>query len=129
MKKTLKILIIITVVIGIIIGGGYIALQQMAGNPDDIMIENVDVKIITDGTYTGEYATTLVSAKVEVIVEDGQITDIIILEHNHGPNHGAYDVAEYIVDKQTLNVDTVSGASMSSKVILKAVENALLQGE
>lgn len=129
MKKGLKILTAIVVVIGLIVGGGYIALQQMAGNPDDITIENVDVSKLEDGSYTGEYSTTLVSAKVEVVVEVRQITNITILEHEHGPNHGAYGVADYIVSEQTLNVDTISGATMSSKVIAKAVENALLKGK
>lgn len=126
MKKIFKILLIIVIVIAVIICGGYIALLQLAGNPDDIIIEDVNISAVSDGSYTGEYTTTLVSAKVEVEVMNGQIIDIDIIEHEHGPEHGAYDVAQHIVDYQQINVDTVSGATMSSKVIMKAVEDALL---
>lgn len=129
MKKGLKTLIIIVIIIGLVVVGGYIALQQLGGDLDDIVVENIDLSAIADGTYIGEYATTLVSAKVEVTVVDGQIIDIVILEHDHGANHGAYDVVQYIVDDQALNVDTISGATTSSKVIMKAVEDAFLNSK
>ena len=41
----------------------------------------------------------------------------------------AETIVDDVVDKQTLDVDTVSGATVSSKVILKSIENALLKGE
>lgn len=34
-------------------------------------------------------------------------------------------INNHVVEKQTLDVDLVSGATVSSKVILKAIENAL----
>jgi len=122
MKKTL--LIIATVVI-LIVGGGYVALQSMSENPADIIVEEVNVANISDGAYTGEYATTMVSAKVEVTIVRGEITDIKILEHKCGTGYDAEVIVDDIVLQQSLEVDTISGATLSSKVILKAVEDAL----
>ena len=85
-------------------------------------IEEVDLSRVSDGTYTGEYDTGLVSARVEVRVEGGEIMDIRILG---GP---AEAVTEAIVSQQRIEVDAVSGATNSSTIIKKAVENALRQG-
>jgi uncharacterized protein with FMN-binding domain len=127
MKKGVKILLISLVVIGAIILAGFIVINQMGGNPDDVNILGFDLTSIADGTYRGEYATTLVSAKVDVVVKDCSIIDIEIIEHEHGPNHSAEDITLDILKMQSIDVDVVSGSTMSSKVILKAVENALVE--
>ena len=67
-------------------------------------------------------------AKVEVTVQNGEITDIIILEHRHEHGKAAETVINEIVDEQRIDVDAVSGATNSSIVIKKAVENALKSG-
>ncbi len=91
-------------------------------------IEEVDLSRVSDGTYTGEYDTGLVSARVEVRVESGEITDIRILEHKNERGGPAEAVTEAIVSQQRIEVDAVSGATNSSTIIKKAVENALRQG-
>lgn len=123
-----KVLIIIGILV-VLVGAGFFALTQLSGNPDDIAIENIDVSSVADGTYTGEHETTLVFAQVQVTVTNGQITDVEILRHDCGRGYGAEIIVDDIVDAQSLNVDTISGATMSSKVILKAVEVAMKQGE
>ncbi len=125
MKKGLKILIITLIAIGIIISAGYFMLENIAGNPDEIIINDIDVSVLQDGSYTGGYATTLVTAKTEITVLDGRITDIKIIEHTCGPGHSAESLKDKIINYQSIDVDTISGSTMSSKVILKAIENAL----
>ena len=79
-------------------------------------------------SYIGEYDVNFIYAKVEVRVQNGEITDIIILEHRHEHGKAAETVINEIVDEQRIDVDAVSGATNSSIVIKKAVENALKSG-
>lgn len=80
---------------------------------------------LNNGIYEGTFKTTLVSAKVNVEILNNQILDIILVEHNHGLGSDAEDIIPIILEKNTPQVDTISGATHSSQVIKKAVENAL----
>lgn len=84
-----------------------------------------DLSSIKDGIYKGAYNGHLVSAKVTVIIENHQIIDIILDEHDNQRGQAAEIIIEKIIEAQSLDVDAISGATQSSKVILKAVENAL----
>ena len=86
---------------------------------------SLDISTVPDGVYVGEYDVGFVSAKVEVTVQDGVIINIDILEHKNGRGSRAEVVVDRIVEEQKIEVDAVSGATNSSTVIKKAVENAL----
>lgn len=80
-----------------------------------------------DGTYTGE-ATGMDLMTVSVEVTDGEISSVEILEH--GESEGYYEEAfeqipAAIVEKNSTDVDAVSGATVSSDAIKEAVNNAL----
>ncbi len=92
-------------------------------------INDVDFSEIEDGEYIGEYKTTLVSAKVKVTIEDHKIIKIEILEHDNGRGKKAEKIIETVIEEQTLSVDVISGATASSKVILKAIEKSLLKNK
>ncbi|MCR4421437.1 MAG: FMN-binding protein [Spirochaetales bacterium] len=93
---------------------------------NDLQISDIDLSSVKDGIYRGEYITIPVSAKVEVTVKDHKIIDIKLLEHRNGKGQPAEAIVEKVLKDQKLKVDVVSGATASSKVILKAIENALL---
>ncbi len=105
-----------------------ILLLAFTGCKKDITINNPDMKTIMDGSYTGEYEAGPVKVKILVSVTNHTITMIKILEHRTGFGKKAEKLTNIIVEKQSLNVDVISGATLSSKVILKAVESALLKG-
>ena len=86
---------------------------------------NLDISSVPDGIYVGEYDVDFVYAKVEVMVQNGVITNIDILEHKNGRGSRAEVVVDRIIEEQKIEVDAVSGATNSSTVIKKAVENAL----
>ena len=94
----------------------------------ETVIQEVDLTRVADGTYTGEYDVGLVYARVEVTVAGGVITDVRILEHKNGRGGPAEAVTGAIVDQQRIGVDAVTGATNSSTILKKAVENALRQG-
>ena len=91
----------------------------------EITFGNVDITDVPNGVYVGEYDVDFVYAKVEVTVQNGVITNIDILEHKNGRGSPAEVVVDRIVAEQKIEVDAVSGATNSSTVIKKAVENAL----
>lgn len=86
---------------------------------------NIDISNIPDGVYIGEYDVDFVYAKVKVTVQNRAITNIDILKHKNGRGKPAEIVADRIIEEQKIDVDAVSGATNSSTVIKKAVENAL----
>lgn len=93
-----------------------------------LTIDNIPISTVKDGTYEGYQNNTMVAAKVSVTVSGGKIIDIKLLKHTHGPNHGADAIIPKVIEKQSLMVDAVSGATYSSKVVLKAIELALKEG-
>jgi len=94
-------------------------------NVDKIIIEDINLQNIKDGQYTGEYSMGPVKVVVLVRVQDHIIKDIEIIKHRHGKGAAAEKITEDVVRKQSLQVDVVTGATASSKIILKAIENAL----
>lgn len=91
----------------------------------NLQINDVDLSSIPDGTYMGTYETFPIKAQVEVTVKDHKIEAIHILEHKTGKGQGAEAIPSKVIEAQSLEVDVIAGASHSSKIILKAIENAL----
>lgn len=91
----------------------------------ETIIGSVDLSAISDGVYVGEYDVNFIYAKVEVTVRNGEMTDIIMLEHKQERGRAAEAVISDMLAEQKIDVDAVSGATNSSTVIKKAVENAL----
>lgn len=118
--------VLLLIVIGVVVGISLIKkANENLENLNNLVIDNVDLTTIADGEYTGSYSAFPVSAEVKVKVTNHTITEIIIIEHNHGQGADAENIIEDVVSSQSLVVDTISGATYSSKVILKAIENAL----
>lgn len=92
-----------------------------------IQITEVDLSTVEDGEYIGECDVGMVSAKV--MVEAHEIIAVELLEHQNGRGVPAEVIPAEIVRRQKVDVDAVSGATNSSQVIKKAVENALKTNE
>jgi uncharacterized protein with FMN-binding domain len=95
----------------------------------ELEIEDVDITTIPDGTYSGFADAGLVSALVAVTVKSGKIEEIELIEHQHGRGAEAEIISENVVQAQSLDVEYISGATSSSKIILKAIERALVNQE
>lgn len=81
-----------------------------------------------DGIYRGEYdlLKTPVKVTLDVSMQNAKITGIEIIKHICSPiGKKAEKITDQIIEKQSLQIDAVSGATGSSKAILKAVEDAL----
>ena len=89
----------------------------------------VNIGEVKDGVYEGCSETTLVKVQVRVTVSDGKIDNIEILKHECGKGMPANAIVEEMVSRNDVEVDTVSGATVSSEVIKDAVRNALREGK
>ncbi len=91
----------------------------------NISFDEIDLASIKDGVYDGEYDAGYIYARVEVEIREGQIISIHLVEHRNEQGKEAESILEDVVANQKIDVDAVSGATNSSKVIKKAIENAL----
>lgn len=104
-----------------------IAIVVMASTlkPKDLVISNVDLTTISDGLYIGSADNGLVKATVSVEVNDSVIQKITIMEHDNLFGKPAEKIILDVIEKQSLEVDTITSATYSSTTILKAIDNAL----
>lgn len=125
-KKIVLFAIMLLLLIGLV--WGIIYLKSVADYKQAVKettFEEINISDISDGVYIGEYDVNFIYAKVEVTVQNGEITNINILEHRHERGKTAEVIIDSIIDEQKIDVDAISGATNSSTVIKKAVENAL----
>ncbi len=128
-KKIVLFIIIPLLLVGLV--SGIIYLKSVADYKQAVKettFEEINILDISDGVYIGEYDVNFIYAKVEVTVQNGEITNINILEHRNERGKAAEAITNKIVDEQKIDVDAISGATNSSTVIKKAVENALKSG-
>jgi len=135
MNKTVKKVVVSVsclIVAGVLFFGGTLAVNTMRyrRNISEVEIITPALLQVRDGTFNGAFDAILVSANVDVTVENNRIVEVVINDHNFGRESAvaAEVVAIEVVDQQTLDVDAVSGATYSSLVILKAIQIALESG-
>ncbi len=125
-KKTVLFVIMFLLLVGFVLGILYLkSVADYRKAVRETTFEDINISDIPDGVYVGEYDVDFIYAKVEVAVQNGEITNINILEHRHERGKAAEVITDSIVDEQKVDVDAISGATNSSTVIKKAVENAL----
>lgn len=96
-----------------------------AGNEAFVQIEG-----LKDGLYTGTGIGFGGNMKVEVLVEDGRIKGINVISHNE--TTGYYEevfrtLSREIVERQSIGVDAISGATTTSRGFLNAVRRGISQ--
>ena len=103
-RKLIKALVVL-----ILLGAGGIAYQfyQTKQQSDALAFEAVDMNRLQDGSYEGECQTGLV------------------LQHDNGMGKDAERILEDIQKQNSTVVDDVSSATISSRAIRMAAQNAL----
>lgn len=84
-----------------------------------------------DGTYTGYGSGYSGTTKVVVVIKNDEIISIDVAEHEDTTGFFEYakSVIQKILGSQSTNVDTISGATYSSKGIIAAVNDALKKAQ
>lgn len=106
--------------------------QESASESDSSSVEKAavqDASAYKDGTYYGTGKGFAGTMKVKVDIAGGKIASISIVSTKDGDSYvkSASSLLDTIVKKQSTNVDTVSGATFSSRGIIAAVRSALSQ--
>ncbi len=105
---------------------GFAGMEAISGVANKVDVELPDE--FKDGVYEGEGTGYAAGLKTKVTVKDGKIAKVEVL--SHGETGGISDPAikempERIVKEGKPDVDTVSGATMTSKGIIQSVKDAL----
>lgn len=120
MKKTLP--YVFTVAITLFIGFVIVAFVL---RPQKLDIGAVDLDTVSDGEYVGVCQNKILFAVVKVKVQNHKIIDVEVIEHKASYMEQAKQIAENVCGEQALDVDAISGATLTSNTVLKAIENAL----
>ncbi len=129
------IIALIVLIAGGIAGGiGWSKLSKEHQEARGLPLNAVDFNRLADGTYHGAYAGGMYKWRVnecDVTVVGGKVTGIQLIKSQDpgSENTDCKMLYERVVQAQSLQVDTISGATLTSKAYLQAVENALLQAQ
>lgn len=115
----------IILVIGLVGSIGFYLINDQLKQLVKTPIGTVDLSLLEDGIYKGEYASFPVSVVLEVTIQNHQMTQIVILKHDNGQGKPAEVILSDVIATQSLEVDAIAGATYSSKVILLSLQNAL----
>ena len=99
--------------------------------PETTASQTTGSLVYIDGTYQGTGTGFRPGLVVEVVIQDGKIASVTVVDHNeHNQRYWGYPVVaipEAIVAAQSTDVDSISGATMTSEGIKEAVGDALSQ--
>ncbi|MEK3767000.1 FMN-binding protein [Paenibacillus sp. FSL R5-0887] len=143
-RKFNKWIIVLSILCGItVIGwiGGILLSAPGRHEVQQLTIHAIDIQKLREGSYVGEYIGIKDHSrdtKVKATISAGRLSDIKILKGaldntgNPAELKGGLSIGDlfgHVIESQSLQVDVISGATLTSKTHLKALENALLQAE
>jgi uncharacterized protein with FMN-binding domain len=127
-------IIAITIIGGLGIAGGigWSKLMKEHQEARNLPLLALDFKKLKDGTFHGVYAGGMYKWRkneCDVTVDSGEVTGIQLTASQDpgGKNTQHTELYDRVIKSQSLQVDTISMATLTSKAYLKAVENALVQ--
>ena len=129
-------IIALVVVAGLAAAGGvgWSRLMKEHQEARSLSLDAVDLSKLNDGIYHGAYEGGMYKWRAnecDVTVTDGKVTGIqLVGSKDPGSKNTQHEMLyDRVVQAQSLQVDTISGATLTSKAWLQAVENALLQAQ
>jgi uncharacterized protein with FMN-binding domain len=129
MKKKLMIGFGVLMFFSIVFGA---AIYIRINNSSDFIlsqdIRNLSFDDYNDGHYEGEFYHEGIGIQVMFEINDGHIEDLVYENHLNGKGQPAESISDYIIEKQSIIVDDIAGATISSRCIKLAIINAL-EGE
>ena len=126
--------LIVVAVLGAAGGVGWSLLSKEHKEAKSLPLDAVDFGKLNDGTYHGAYEGGMYKWRAnecDVTVTNGKVTNIrLVGSKDPGAENTQHDeLFDRVIQAQSLQVDTISGATLTSKAYLQAVENALIQAQ
>ena len=87
--------------------------------------EGLLISSIRRSSYEGECQTGLVQVRLRLRIQNAAIQRIELLQHDNGMGKDAERILEDIQKQNSTAVDDVSSATISSRAIRMAAQNAL----
>lgn len=126
MKMFLKIVLSIVIIFVLIIAGAVFFLSRGLSQVSKLTISNVNTSTLNDGAYNGKYDNGRFSNELTVTVKEHKITDIkVIKDVQFSKPEMTKELFDRVIEAQSIEVDVISGATVTSNAYLKAIENAL----
>lgn len=126
MKLLLKIVLTVFLIFVLIGCGGIFYMSRGLESGKNVVIENVNPSTLSDGSYHGKYSAGRWTNEVKVAVKGGKIIGIdIVKDVTFSKPEWTEELFTRVIEKQSTAVDITSGATVTSKAYLKAIENAL----
>lgn len=123
--------LVVKIIIGVLLFllVAFFAVTRGLSDIKKMLITSVDLTKVPDGVYRGEFKKVRWHYEVEVTVQGGKITSITNINKidDNSDKEFRDKVIESIINKQSLDIDVVSSATVNTKAFQKAVENALVQ--
>jgi uncharacterized protein with FMN-binding domain len=120
------------ILVPLAVGGGigWSALAKEHGEAASLPLNAVNFDKLNDGSYHGVYAGGMYQWRYnecDVTVTHGKVTGIqLVGSKDPGAKNTGYEMLyDRVIEAQSLQVDTISGATLTSKAYLQCVENAL----
>ena len=126
-RSMLRVLVVLLVVLAAAAIWFKVKYDRMVKVFEEAEVTQVDLWQIDDGTYTGSFGEFLVSAELEVTVENHRIVDLVVLDQRCGPGYRAEDTLNRILNAQSPLVYATTGATASSRCIMIATYLALME--
>lgn len=90
--------------------------------------EEKQARVVSDGKYVVEVIGHEGKMKVSTMFKDEKITKVDVISHSETQGIGTYAtdrIPQQIVEAQSLNVDSVTGATISSNAVKQGVSKAI----
>ena len=132
LKGCLLAVIILLIMLAIAGGVGWSFIAREHREAASLPLDRVDFGSLKDGEYSGLYEGGMYRWRrnaCQVSVVQGRVVDIQLAESEDtgGENADPEILYQRVLAEQSLQVDTISGATLTSKAYLQCVENALLE--
>jgi uncharacterized protein with FMN-binding domain len=96
----------------------------------ELQLPDIDLSRVEDGAYRGSFIHHDNVYETEVEIEDHRIQAIQVLQSEGDKyDRNALPVIQRVIEKQSLQVDSVTGATKSSKLYLITIYSALSGAE
>jgi uncharacterized protein with FMN-binding domain len=130
LKGCLITTLVILIILGVAGGIGWSFLTKEHREAASLPLNKVDFDRLSDGTYHGVYPGGMYRWRYnecDVVVANGKVTGIALAGTTDpgAENTNTQMLYDRVIQAQSLQVDTISGSTLTSKGYLQCVENAL----
>jgi len=99
--------------------------SKVQAKVDLLRRKNLDLSRLRDGTYQGKGLGYVDEITASVTLQGGRITDIRVAHKEKIDQGASKSVPKQIIEKQSLQVDAITGATVTTQAIIEAVYRAL----